>query len=84
MSRLIIESDTHGWLELDRPVSMPLAAAIRAEFAKVPWPPSRSLTLMGEPVEVVDRRPREPTTRRILLDRGPRPTRPDPGRVSAW
>ena len=69
MNRIVIESDTHGWLELDQPIEIDYAAIIRREFRRVPWPPFGVRTFMGEPVEVVDRRPPKPTTRRILIDR---------------
>lgn len=86
MNKLIVESDSHGWLELDEPVTVDFAALIRREFRRIPWPPVGINQIMGYPVEIVDRRPPKPTTRRILIDaaypKPGQPTRPDPGRRS--
>ena len=68
MSRFVIESDTHGWLELDTPVSMEFAASVRREFRRISFPPLVGTLFFGEPLEIVDRRPAKPMTRRILID----------------
>ena len=72
MSKLVITSDTSGWYESDDPLTPWAVAAIRNEFAGMPWPPIGLKAVFGSPVVIEDRRPAQPTVRRVNIEVGRR------------
>jgi len=72
VSKIVVLTDRTGYYEFDEPVPQSYAAIMQREFRKMPWPPMKGLLIWGEPVEIEDRRPAEPTVRRIDIDMGPR------------